>query len=71
MLQTVSILPLSTEGGIGGVTVSIAAFQAVDPGSTPGSRIFLFFFPLVLCVLYSFFFPWQSYDALFNYIQKF
>ena len=26
-------------GGVGGVTVSIVAFQAVDPGSTPGQRI--------------------------------
>ena len=25
---------------VGGVTVSIVAFQAVDPGSTPGQRIF-------------------------------
>ena len=24
---------------VGGVTVSIVAFQAVDPGSTPGQRI--------------------------------
>ena len=25
--------------GVGGVTVSMVAFQAVDPGSTPGRRI--------------------------------
>ncbi len=24
--------------GVGGVTVSIVAFQAIDPGSTPGQR---------------------------------
>ena len=30
--------------GVGGVTVSIAAFQAVDPGSTPGQRMFFLFF---------------------------
>ena len=24
--------------GVGGVTVSMVAFQAVDPGSTPGRR---------------------------------
>ncbi|GBN31253.1 hypothetical protein AVEN_64283-1 [Araneus ventricosus] len=27
---------------VGGITVSIAAFQAVDPGSTPGRRSNLF-----------------------------
>ena len=26
--------------GVGGIMVSIAAFQAVDPGSIPGRRIF-------------------------------
>ena len=26
----------------GGITVSIAAFQAVDPGSTPGHRKYFF-----------------------------
>ena len=26
----------------GGIMVSIAAFQAVDPGSIPGQRIYLF-----------------------------
>ena len=26
-------------GGVGGIMVSIAAFQAVDPGSIPGQRI--------------------------------
>ncbi len=31
---------------VGGVMVSIVAFQAVDPGSIPGQRMcFLFFFP--------------------------
>ena len=28
---------------VGGVTVSIVAFQAVDPGSTPGQRIIFHF----------------------------
>jgi hypothetical protein len=28
--------------GVGGIMVSIAAFQAVDPGSIPGRRIFFF-----------------------------
>lgn len=27
---------------VGGVKVSMVAFQAVDPGSIPGRRIFLF-----------------------------
>ena len=27
---------------VGGVTVSMVAFQAADPGSTPGQRTFLF-----------------------------
>ena len=27
---------------VGGVTVSIVAFQAIDPGSTPGQRILFF-----------------------------
>ena len=29
--------------GVGGVTVSMVAFQAVDPGSTPGRRRLLKF----------------------------
>lgn len=29
--------------GVGGVMVSIVAFQAVDPGSIPGRRRILFF----------------------------
>ena len=32
--------------GVGGIVVSIAAFQAVDPGSIPGQRIFFFNFLL-------------------------
>ena len=28
-------------GGVGGVTVSMVAFQAVDPGSTPGRRTYV------------------------------
>ena len=30
---------------VGGIVVSIAAFQAVDPGSIPGRRKYLFLFP--------------------------
>lgn len=29
--------------GVGGVTVSMVAFQAVDPGSTPGRRTLFIF----------------------------
>ena len=29
---------------VGGIMVSIAAFQAVDPGSIPGRRIYVRFF---------------------------
>ena len=32
--------------GVGGVTVSIVAFQAVDPGSTPGQRILFCLIPV-------------------------
>ena len=35
--------PLSHQEGVAGVMVSIAAFQAVDPGSIPGPRNFFFF----------------------------
>ena len=35
--------PLTTTAGAGGIVVSIAAFQAVDPGSIPGQRILLFY----------------------------
>ena len=31
--------------GVGGVTVSIVAFQAVDPGLTPGQRILFLPYP--------------------------
>ena len=37
---------------VGGIAVSIAAFQAVDPGSTPGHRIyFISFLKIVMIVL--------------------
>ena len=39
--------------------VSIAAFQAVDPGSIPGWRNFYFFFDLFL------------YDFIFSILQEF
>jgi hypothetical protein len=35
---------------VAGVMVSIAAFQAVDPGSIPGPRIF--FARILLCVFF-------------------
>ena len=36
----------SSRPSVGGVTVSMVAFQAVDPGSTPGRRTLFFFLPL-------------------------
>ena len=42
-------LRLSSHSSVGGVTVSMVAFQAVDPGSTPGRRT-LFFLAIVLLV---------------------
>ena len=38
-----SHLYLDIEKCDGGITVTIAAFQAVDPGSTPGHRKYFFF----------------------------
>ena len=35
---------LYSQQSVGGIAVSIAAFQAVDPGSTPGHRSPFFFF---------------------------
>lgn len=32
---------------VGGIVVSIAAFQAVDPGSIPGRRMFFSFFSIL------------------------
>ena len=37
---------LQEHWGVGGIMVSIAAFQAVDPGSIPGRRNFVFSFYL-------------------------
>ena len=36
---------------VGGVMVSIDAFQALDPGSIPGQRIFFSFFYSAFCNL--------------------
>ena len=35
-------MPHLATRGVGGIMVSIAAFQAVDPGSIPGRRNFTF-----------------------------
>ena len=40
----------SSNLGVGGIMVSIAAFQAVDPGSIPGRRIRFNFFPYAIIV---------------------
>ena len=38
--NTLLIFHESSPGSVGGIMVSIAAFQAVDPGSIPGRRNF-------------------------------
>ena len=40
MLLLLVVLPSNVKNhqGVGGIVVSIAAFQAVDPGSIPGQR---------------------------------
>ena len=43
MPSVVEILSSVTCTSVGGIMVSIAAFQAVDPGSIPGRRIFFLF----------------------------
>ncbi len=43
MTETRYIISISYKASVGGVTVSIVAFQAVDPGSTPGQRRLFFF----------------------------
>ena len=43
---------------VGGVTVSMVAFQAVDPGSTPGRRISFLFSPTFSAIhINSYFWP--------------
>ena len=42
MPSVMEILSLVTCTSVGGIMVSIAAFQAVDPGSIPGRRTFCF-----------------------------
>ena len=46
-------LDLVSQRGVGGIVVSIAAFQAVDPGSIPGQRMRYFF-------VFSFSFSYKS-----------
>ena len=40
-------MPHLATRGVGGIMVSIAAFQAVDPGSIPGRRNFFFFYLMI------------------------
>ena len=40
MFHLVHVQCCFTATEVGGVTVSMVAFQAVDPGSTPGRRTF-------------------------------
>ena len=50
---------------VGGVTVSIVAFQAIDPGSTPGQRIFLFLYSLYYTLFFLHkHFPYSLYSIL-------
>ncbi len=43
-LEKIENIKLQTTlaAGVSGVAVSMVAFQAIDPGSTPGSRSLLF-----------------------------
>ena len=41
-LNVMEILLFTWYTSVGGIMVSIAAFQAVDPGSIPGRRMFFF-----------------------------
>ena len=52
---------LLERAGVGGVMVSIVAFQAIDPGSIPGQRIIFFSFSLS----FSFFPPIFFFPSLF------
>ena len=47
--NTLLIFLKSTPGSVGGIMVSIAAFQAVDPGSIPGRRNFFSNLKSVMC----------------------
>ena len=42
-LNVMEILLFTWYTSVGGIMVSIAAFQAVDPGSIPGRRMFFLF----------------------------
>ena len=45
--------------GVGGIVVSIAAFQAVDPGSIPGQRTgFIFLFRLISTIFFLYDIKW-------------
>ena len=44
-LNVMEILLFTWYTSVGGIMVSIAAFQAVDPGSIPGRRILFLAFP--------------------------
>ena len=48
MPSVMELLSLVTCTSVGGIMLSIAAFQAVDPGSIPGRRIILPFFKFFL-----------------------
>ena len=49
--QLIILMPHLATRGVGGIMVSIAAFQAVDPGSIPGRRNFFFYLMIRLRLL--------------------
>ena len=42
-IRSMFLIHDNLSSSVGGVKVSMVAFQAVDPGSIPGRRIFIFF----------------------------
>ncbi len=56
--RLITIIKQYTCVGVGGVMVSIVAFQAIDPGSIPGQRIFL---PFFFFLFFFFFFSEYNY----------
>ena len=53
IIQLIEILyhGFANHGSVGGIVVSIAAFQAVDPGSIPGRRSYFWLILIFLTYL--------------------
>ena len=63
----ISIKTYLSTGSVGGIVVSIAAFQAVDPGSIPGQRNFFY---IIILILYIYvFFSLVSFRILDIFLQ--